>query len=81
MLVTDVMGMHTANAITGDFSVGASGFLIENGSISHAVKGMVISGNILDLFRNVEMVGNDLRFYGSVGAPSLRIAGLDISGR
>jgi len=80
ILLTDVMGMHTANPISGDFSVGAAGFLIENGSITTPVKGIAIAGNILELFRRVEMVGNDLRFYGSVGAPALRIASLDVSG-
>jgi PmbA protein len=80
LLVTSVMGMHTANPISGDFSVGAAGFLIENGSVTVPVKGVAISGNILELFRSVEKVGDDLRFFGAVGAPSLRIASLDVSG-
>jgi PmbA protein len=80
LLLTDVMGMHTANPISGDFSVGASGFLVEAGELQHPVKEIVVSGNILDLFKNVTAVGNDLRFFGAVGAPSLKIAELDISG-
>lgn len=80
LLVTAVMGMHTANPISGDFSVGASGFLIENGAVTSPVKGVAIAGNILELFRSVEKVGNDLRFFGAVGAPSLRIPSLDVSG-
>jgi PmbA protein len=80
ILLTDVIGMHTANPISGDFSVGAVGFLIENGEVTSPVKGIAISGNIIDLFRNVEAVAGDLRFYGVVGAPSLRLAGLDVSG-
>lgn len=80
MLITDVMGMHTANPISGDFSVGAAGYLIEGGAVACPVKGVAISGNILDLFRNVELVGGDLRFFGAVGAPSLRISSLDVSG-
>ena len=80
MLITEVMGMHTANPISGEFSVGAAGFLIENGVVSRPVKGVAIAGSILDLFRGVEAVGNDLRFFGSIGSPSLRIAALDISG-
>jgi len=81
VLITDVMGMHTANPISGDFSVGASGFLLENGTIRHAVKEIALSGNIIDLFASVEKVGNDLRFYGSVGSPSLLISALDVSGQ
>jgi PmbA protein len=80
VLVTSVMGMHTANPISGDFSVGAAGFLIENGALTTPIKGIAIAGNILELFKSVEMVGNDLRFFGAVGAPSLRIAALDVSG-
>jgi PmbA protein len=80
VLITDVMGMHTANAISGDFSVGASGFLVDNGAIVHPVKEIAISGNIIDLFAAVERIGNDLRFFGGVGSPSLRISALDVSG-
>jgi PmbA protein len=80
VLLTSVMGMHTANPISGDFSVGAAGFLIENGLVTEPVKGIAIAGNILELFHSVEMVGNDLRFFGAVGAPALRIAALDVSG-
>lgn len=78
--ITDVMGMHTANPVSGDFSVGASGFLIENGRITVPIKGIAISGNILGLLQGVEGVADDLRFYGEVGSPSLRIAALDVSG-
>lgn len=80
VLLTEVMGMHTANTISGDFSVGAAGFLVEDGRVVRPVKGIAIAGNILELFRGVEAVGNDLRFYGTVGSPSLRIAALDVSG-
>lgn len=80
MLLTGLIGMHTANSVSGDFSVGATGFLIEDGRVTLPVKGVAISGNVVDIFANVEMVGNDLRFYSSIGAPSLRIASLDISG-
>lgn len=80
LLVTDVMGMHTANPISGDFSVGASGFYVENGVVAYPVKEIAISGNIIGLFGAVEMIGNDLRFFGEVGSPSLRIAALDVSG-
>jgi len=80
LLITDVMGIHTANPISGDFSVGAAGFVVENGAIAYPVKEIALSGNIIELFAAVESVGNDLRFYGSVGSPSLRIAALDVSG-
>jgi PmbA protein len=80
LYVIETMGMHTANPISGEFSVGASGLWIENGEIKHPVKEAVISGNILDLFKKVVMVGSDLRFYGNIGAPCLLIEEIDISG-
>lgn len=80
VLITDVMGMHTANAISGDFSVGAAGFYVENGEIRYPVKGLALAGNILELFGRVDLVGSDLRFFGSTGSPSLRISELDVSG-
>jgi PmbA protein len=80
VLITDVMGMHTANRITGDFSVGASGFYIEGGEIRHPVKGIAVAGNLLDLFAGVDLVGSDLRFYGPVGSPSIRVSELNVSG-
>jgi PmbA protein len=81
VLITEVMGMHTANPVSGDFSVGGAGYLIEKGAVSSPVKGFAISGNILQLFADVELVGDDLRFFGAVGAPSLRLSALDVSGR
>jgi PmbA protein len=44
------------------------------------VKEAVISGNILDFFGKVRALGDDLRFYGNIGGPSLLISDVDISG-
>ena len=79
-MVNEVMGMHTANPISGDFSVGVNGFLLEKGEKRTPVKGIAISGNIMTLFNRVISAGTDLRFFGSTGAPSLLIEEIDISG-
>jgi PmbA protein len=81
LLVTEVMGMHTANAISGDFSVGEVGFWIEKGKKAYPVREITIAGNILDLMKHVDAVGNDIRFSGRIGCPSLRIKELSIGGR
>jgi PmbA protein len=81
LLVTDVMGMHTANSISGDFSVGAAGFWIEKGRKAYPVREIAIAGNILDVMKNVDAVGGDLRFSGRIGSPSLRIKELSIGGK
>ncbi len=78
-LILGAMGIHTANPVSGDFSIGISGLWIENGEAVYPFKEAVISGNILDMFRRVEATGNDLKFYGNTGSPSLLIGEMDIS--
>lgn len=79
LMITDAMGLHTANPVSGDFSVGVSGLWVEDGEIKYPVKEAVLSGNILGLFMNIEAIGGDLEFFGSVGAPSIVFGPLDIS--
>jgi len=78
--VTETMGMHTANSISGEYSVGVSGLWIENGDIVHPVKEALISGNILQLFKNIMLIGDAPRFYGNIGTSHLLAADIDISG-
>lgn len=80
LYITRVMGIHTANPISGDFSIGASGIMIENGKKTYAVRGITIAGNLVELLSQIEEVGSDLRFFGNVGAPSLLISNISISG-
>jgi PmbA protein len=80
LYVVETMGMHTANPISGEFSIGVSGLLIEKGEIKYPVKEAAISGTVLALFGNTSIIGDDLRFYGNIGAPSVLIEGIDISG-
>jgi PmbA protein len=79
LCVTEAMGVHTANPVSGEFSIGISGLWIEKGEIAFPVKEAVISGNILSLFDNIEAVGDDLIFFGSIGTPSLLFGPTDIS--
>lgn len=78
--ITELMGVHTANPVTGDFSLGASGFLIEKGKATTPIKGFAVAGNILELLRQVTDIGDDLRFFGRIGAPSIRISRLSVGG-
>ncbi len=83
ILVTRVMAMHSVNPVSGDFSVGASGLLIQNGKLSGPVRGITVSGNIADLLTKIVMTGNDLRFFqesGGCGSPSLLIESLSVGG-
>ncbi len=79
--VTDVMGLHTADPISGEFSVGASGILFSKGEIVHGVRGVTIADNYLNLLDKVCAVGNDLKFYGSVGSPSVLVEKVMVAGK
>jgi len=78
VLVDDILGAHTMNPVSGDFSVGASGFVHENGR-RRPFRGATIAGNLGELFASIAEVGDDLRFFGSVAAPSVLISALDLS--
>lgn len=78
--VTEILGAHTANPVSGDFSFGASGILIEHGVLSRPVRGVTIAGNLQQLLQKIHGVGNDLTFYGSHGAPTVRISQIAVSG-
>jgi PmbA protein len=81
LFVTEIMGAHMANPISGDFSVGATGFWIEKGTKAYPVREITIAGNILDLMRDVDAVCSDLRFSGRIGSPTFRIRELSIGGK
>ncbi|HOW55902.1 MAG TPA: TldD/PmbA family protein [Syntrophorhabdaceae bacterium] len=79
IVIEELMGTHTANAITGDFSVGAVGFIYRSGT-KEPFQGVMFSGNVFDLFNNIKEAGTDITYYGSFGSPSLYVEGLKISG-
>lgn len=78
--ITEVMGMHTANPISGDYSLGAAGIWIENGQLTKPVRGVAIAGNVVELLKAIDAVGDDLTFFVGKGSPTLRIAEMVISG-
>jgi PmbA protein len=80
LYVTDIMGMHTANPVSGDFSLGATGIVIKQGRLTYPVRGLVIAGNMIKLLQDIDALGTEVRFFGSRGAPSLRVASLSVAG-
>lgn len=79
LLVAEVLGMHMVDPVSGAFSVGVSGLLIDCGAVAKPVKGAMISGNLLELLSRVDGVASDLTFQGSLGAPTFRVSSLDIA--
>jgi PmbA protein len=76
--VTELIGQGV-NGVTGDYSRGASGFIIENGKLGPAVAEITIAGNLLDMFRQLTPA-SDLSFRRAVNVPTLRIDGMTIAG-
>lgn len=79
IILIEVMGMHMADLVSGEFSVGVSGLAVERGRVTHAVKNAMISGNILDILQGIDAVGSDLTFYGSSGSPTFRVNSLMVA--
>ncbi|OIQ01027.1 MAG: TldD/PmbA family protein [Zetaproteobacteria bacterium CG06_land_8_20_14_3_00_59_53] len=80
LLVCELIGFGI-NGVTGDYSRGASGFLIENGEITRPVQEITIAGNLRDMFRGIRHVGSDLTWFGSVAVPSMAIDGITVAGQ
>ncbi|NLD04805.1 MAG: TldD/PmbA family protein [Synergistaceae bacterium] len=80
LYLTELMGLHTIDPISGDFSVGAKGQLIENGVITRPVSGVTIASNLMDFLNNIVAVGSDLTFFGSTAAPTLVVENIVVAG-
>lgn len=79
LYVTELIGFGV-NPVTGDYSRGAAGMWIQNGRPAFPVHEVTIAGNLLDMFRNIEKVGNDLRLRSTVASPTLKIARMTVAG-
>lgn len=86
LLLIDLQGLHSGlNSVSGDFSLSCYGYLIDDGKISKPVNQITVSGNFFDMIKDIEMVGNDMKFGlpsgAYFGAPSLKIRSLSIAGK
>lgn len=80
--ITSVEGLHAgANPVSGDFSLSAEGYLIENGRITRPVEQITAASNFFRLLEQITAVGADLRFnMGGTGSPSVLAENINISG-
>lgn len=82
VLTTSVLGAHTANPISGDFSVEASNaFKIENGELSDPINKAMISGNIFEIMERVEGLQSEIKQYGPFIIPKLLVHDLRVVGQ
>jgi PmbA protein len=84
LYVTEVAGLHSGvNPVSGTFSVGASGRLIENGELGTPVRELTIASDLVSMLKAVRAVGSEARwvpFAGSVKAPPLLVGEMTVSG-
>jgi PmbA protein len=78
--VTELIGFGV-NIVTGDYSRGAAGLWIRDGELAFPVAEVTIAGTLQEMLQNVEAVGADLEFRGSMAAPTLVIAEMTVGGR
>lgn len=78
LYITETFG-HGVNLITGDYSQGASGFMVENGELTYPVSEITIAGNLRDMFLGLA-AANDLAFDYGFNVPTLRIASMAVAG-
>ena len=76
---TELIGMGV-NLVTGDYSMGASGMLIEKGEITHAVSEVTIASNLKEIFMNLS-AANDLEFKYRTNAPTVLIESMTLAGK
>ena len=79
LYVTETIG-HGSNIITGDYSVGATGYLVENGEFKYPINEITIAGNFKDMFKNI-ILANDLEFEYSSNSPTMMIEGMVVAGK
>jgi PmbA protein len=79
LIVSELIGFGV-NGVTGDYSRGAAGLWVEDGRIQHAVQEVTVAGNLIEMLCAVDAIGDDLTFFGALGAPTVRVAEATIAG-
>ena len=77
--ITETIG-HGSNLVTGDYSVGATGFLVEDGEFKYPINEITIAGNFKEMFKNI-FLANDLDFEYSTNSPTMMIEGMTVAGK
>ncbi len=80
ILITDAMGLHTVNPVSGEFSVGISGLFYKDGKLVQPISGMTVAGNLRELLLGINQVGKDVKWLYNVASPSVLVKSLTVSG-
>ena len=84
--ITSLGGLHAgASPITGDFSLQSSGYMIENGEKTRAVKSFTVAGNFYSLLNQITALSNEVELPGgdmtAFGSPAVLVEGLTVAGK
>jgi PmbA protein len=79
LLVTELLGQGV-NYVNGDYSRGASGYWVEGGVIAYPVEEITIAGNLVQMFKDIVLVGNDILQRGTKQTGSILLSEMAISG-
>ena len=79
--ITDLTGTHAGySTVSGDFSFGAEGFLVKNGKIDKSLNQLTVSGNVYQLWQDIELIGDDIKFTpDGCGSPTIAVKPMQIS--
>ena len=85
LIISELEGLHAGvDAVSGDFSLKAAGFLVTGGAIVRPVSNITVAGNFISMMKDVVAVGSDLRFGmpqgGYFASPSILVSGLSVAG-
>jgi len=78
--ITELMGLHMVDPISGNFSLGASGIFYKSGKPFYAIRAVTVASNFLELLKKIKLIGNNFRFFGHVGSPSVLVENITIGG-
>ena len=82
IVITGLGGLHAgANAVSGDFSLLAEGYLVEDGKKSQPVEQVTVAGNFFQVLKDIVAVGSDLKFPGGMGSPSVWVKEISVAGK
>jgi PmbA protein len=84
VFVQDVTGLHSgASSVSGDFSVGAAGLMVQDGALGGPLREMTIASTLLDVLKAVAATASDLRFFpfgGGLGSPTVLVGEMTVAG-
>jgi PmbA protein len=79
LIVSELMG-HGVNLVTGDYSKGAAGYWVENGTLAYPVEEITIAGNLKEMFAHIIGLGSDEETFGAIHTGSVLIENMTIAG-